>query len=39
MAVVSVKGGTFDLRGNTEQRQNDDEHLQTHKAEVWWKTR
>ncbi|CAM9798698.1 unnamed protein product [Scytosiphon promiscuus] len=39
MAIVSVKGGTFDLRGNDGQRLKDDEHLKTHKAEVWWKTR
>ncbi|CAM9855154.1 unnamed protein product [Hapterophycus canaliculatus] len=39
MAVVGVKGGTLDLRGSVEERQKDDAHLQTHKAEVWWKTR
>lgn len=39
MAVVGVKGGTFDLRADFKQREKDDTHLQTHKADVWIKTR
>lgn len=38
MAVVGVKGGTgeiLDLRADNEQRENNDTHLQTHKAKVW----
>ncbi|CBJ49027.1 conserved unknown protein [Ectocarpus siliculosus] len=39
MAVVGVKGGTFDLRADFKQREKDDTHLQTHRADVWVKTR
>ncbi len=39
MAVLGVKGGTFDLRGDFKQREKDDTHLQTHKAGVWLKDR
>lgn len=39
MAVLGVKGGSFDLRADFKQREKDDTHLQTHRADVWIKER
>lgn len=36
MAVVAVKGGTFDLRGNDKERDKADTHVQSHRAGVWF---